>query len=287
MTTTKYTPGMRVQRGYSGEIGTVTGVTATRVNVAYDNGGTDSQPIAHGAFRVLPAADSHWRDETPAAMPDDAHWTDTVVCQGHADYCAAWGHAAGSFRCPRCGEVLPTPDVPPLREYAPTGTDPGEELYDADETVPVSPAYSFYVGSAGFFDARTGSAAAYAIPRELRIAAHDARDIVTGVWDGDTEETAVYQLNLSDDARAQRIAYAMAIATGNDSILVTRDIRPGERDSAMSSIRRFIVSTERATTGNRTLYPGNPEAGYRFVPDARGDEVAFLVNADATVSAVQ
>lgn len=48
----------------------------------------------------------------PVAAPADAHWTDSVVTQGHADYCAAWGHATFTndgrvdARCPRCGDAL-------------------------------------------------------------------------------------------------------------------------------------------------------------------------------------
>lgn len=47
----------------------------------------------------------------PVAAPADAHWTDRTVKQGHADYCAAHGHAewivdgVDQHRCPRCGTV--------------------------------------------------------------------------------------------------------------------------------------------------------------------------------------
>lgn len=47
----------------------------------------------------------------PVAAPADAHWTDRTVKQGHADYCAAYGHAewivdgVDQHRCPRCGTV--------------------------------------------------------------------------------------------------------------------------------------------------------------------------------------
>lgn len=52
----------------------------------------------------------------PLAAPADAHWTDTVVTQGHVDYCAEHGHATFtndgviSPRCPRCGELI-APDA--------------------------------------------------------------------------------------------------------------------------------------------------------------------------------
>jgi hypothetical protein len=53
--------------------------------------------------------------EFPAAAPEDAHWTDRTVKQGHADYCAQWGHAtwtvdgADMGRCPRCGDSTAAP----------------------------------------------------------------------------------------------------------------------------------------------------------------------------------
>ena len=108
-------------------------------------------------------------------------------------------------------------------------------------------------------------------------------------------------MRLADDSTAQRIAYAIAIATGNDCVMVTRDLARGEGDRAMTSIRRFIVSEEsRVAFGNRTLYGSpyrtsgatdfvdeiSPGLGYRFVPDVKGDEIAYLVHADASVSAV-
>jgi hypothetical protein len=40
----------------------------------------------------------------------DYRWTDSVVTQGHADYCRIWGHATytldgvAQVRCPRCGD---------------------------------------------------------------------------------------------------------------------------------------------------------------------------------------
>ena len=44
------------------------------------------------------------------ANADDYHWTDSVVTQGHADYCKLYGHATYTIdgvlqvRCPRCGD---------------------------------------------------------------------------------------------------------------------------------------------------------------------------------------
>lgn len=61
----------------------------------------------------------------PLTAPADAHWTDTVVTQGHADYCAAHGHATWTDdgvdmgRCPRCGTVTAA-TVAPAAAAAPT-----------------------------------------------------------------------------------------------------------------------------------------------------------------------
>jgi hypothetical protein len=153
--------------------------------------------------------------------------------------------------------------------------------------VPALPSYSFYVGETYWHDAHVGSKAAEAMPGELRIDAHDSRERLYGVWEGKTERVAVYRLPLADDAVAQRIAYAIAILTGNECVMVTRDAFKGESDRAMNSTARFRVSARIAEDGNRTLYDGTvPGRGYRFEPDVKGDEIAYLVHSDATVSAV-
>jgi hypothetical protein len=261
-----YYPGQRVQRGHTGEVGTVTAVTLTRVGVTYDNGGTDSQPASHGAWRPLPDRDSLYGAERPAAQPDDAHWTDTVVSQGHADYCAAWGHAARVGRCGRCGDIVPA-----------------AELSDSDPR-PMErqrgSAYSLYVGTTPVFDAHTESGAT--LPAPMR---GIPRDRVFGVWDGQAERVGVYQVQCADDAQALRIAYAAAAVTGNACVMVARDAQQSDIGSA------YLVSAVSADSGNRTL-PADPDVmtsarGYRFEPDPAGDEIAYLVwGADATVTGV-
>lgn len=63
-------------------------------------------------------ASSPYAKSFPLAQPADAHWTDTVVTQGHADYCAAHGHATWvedgvtRDRCPRCGDIITPEPVP-------------------------------------------------------------------------------------------------------------------------------------------------------------------------------
>lgn len=59
-----------------------------------------------------------------SARDTDAHWTDTIVTQGHVDYCAAHGHASWEHdgvvvpRCPRCGVSTDAPYVAEDAEHA-------------------------------------------------------------------------------------------------------------------------------------------------------------------------
>lgn len=60
-----------------------------------------------------------FRNTFPAAAPADAHWTDTVITEGHVAACCQFGHADWTVdgvvlpRCPRCGEVK-TPTTTPI-----------------------------------------------------------------------------------------------------------------------------------------------------------------------------
>ena len=60
-----------------------------------------------------PAKDSIFGRTFPAvanANATDYHWTDSVITQGHHDYCILYGHATyiidgvQQVRCPRCGD---------------------------------------------------------------------------------------------------------------------------------------------------------------------------------------
>ena len=63
---------------------------------------------------TTPAKDSIYGRTFPllANVDDpDYSWTDSVVTQGHADYCTLYGHATWTvdgvalIRCPRCGDT--------------------------------------------------------------------------------------------------------------------------------------------------------------------------------------
>lgn len=153
--------------------------------------------------------------------------------------------------------------------------------------------YDFFVGSTARHDAHNGYRDAVArlfysanlLPRVQN---------VYGVWEGETENVAQYTVELADDAAAQRVAYGLAILTGNDAVLVSRLAIKGEESLVFGSTRAYRVSEETRFSGNRTIV-GNPfhgcngwdeTPGYAYVPDSRGSHVAYLVWSDARVTAV-
>ena len=161
-----------------------------------------------------------------------------------------------------------------------------------ESDAPAQPSYSFYVGTTPTHDAHlNGARAADAFPLEIARSVFESRIRTYGVWEGETEETAIYEARLADDATAQRIAYAIAILTGNDCVMVTRDAFKGESDRAMTSTARYRVREVMTTEGDRTLYQVDHDAddnlGYRFERDVKGDEIAYLVHSDASVTPVK
>jgi hypothetical protein len=105
-----------------------------------------------------------------------------------------------------------------------------------------------------------------------------------GEWEGVREAVGVYRIELANDAIAHRLAFGIAVITRNDAILVTRPLMNGEGDNSMNSTARFRVEPHIAYSGNRTIVPNG--WNYKYVKTAAGDYVAFLVNSDATVSAI-
>lgn len=76
---------------------------------------------------------------------------------------------------------------------------------------------------------------------------------VWGLWEGRTEDTVQYTVDLPSDAVAQRVAVALAALTGNDAVLVSRLVQSGEDTRVFDSQRHYFVSVETRTRGNRTL----------------------------------
>lgn len=111
------------------------------------------------------------------------------------------------------------------------------------------------------------------------------RDLTWGVWDGQIERVAVHQINAYDDASATRSARQLAIATGNDAVMVVRD---ASRTGVDARDTRYRVRAYVVSEGNRTLHDGayGDGQGYRFSPDPKGDEVAYLVYQDGSRLAV-
>lgn len=131
--------------------------------------------------------------------------------------------------------------------------------------------YSFYVGTTPTHHAHNDAYPGlygYAPPT-----------LVWGVWDGVTEPVAIYDVRLDDDAAATRFAASIASLTGNDAIMVNRDAsRTGvdARDTRYR-VRSIVVQDGDRTLLNHRRYDGD---GYRFTPDAHGNEISFLVAAD-------
>ena len=156
-------------------------------------------------------------------------------------------------------------------------------------------AYRFYVGSTdswlGHWSMTIGSVANGALlhPRKL-----------AGEWNGATEYTGEFTIELDSDAAAQRVAYAMAVITHNAAILVVRDLDSFERELSLKSVARYVVTMRHdILSGNRTFsnvpdeprvytvdYLSQREYGYAYAHDIKGEYVAWLVNSDATVSAI-
>lgn len=144
--------------------------------------------------------------------------------------------------------------------------------------------YDFYVGTVPFHNAHISMKALDAFPETMRDIVFDSRKRVYGVWEGVTEETAIFSAELASDEIAQRIAYAIAILTGNDCVLVIRPADEMAHEKSFNSTARYRVRREFRYAGNRTLL--GDEIGYAFTRDVKGSHVAYLVNNDATLSHV-
>lgn len=117
---------------------------------------------------------------------------------------------------------------------------------------------------------------------------------VWGLWEGRTEDTVQYTVDLPSDAVAQRVAVALAALTGNDAVLVSRLAgRLWDDARAFDSTARYRVSTQTRYVGNRTLLADpagwhytDGQAGIAYVPDVKGSHIAFLAWTNGTLSAV-
>lgn len=154
--------------------------------------------------------------------------------------------------------------------------------------------YSFFVGSTPAHDAHLKrSLVVEAFPPAMRQAVEDDLLKASGVWQGERENVAIYTAELASDDIAQRIAYAITAATGNDAVMVTRVAFDADDVATFGSPAAYRCMAESSLYGDRTIlpyadgrYPSNG-TGIRYTPDRRGYMLVWLVNADATVSAVQ
>lgn len=141
--------------------------------------------------------------------------------------------------------------------------------------------YDLYVGSSRRFSAHASRAESW--PEIL----HDSKlQHVHGEWNGTLEETLQITAELANDDAAFRVAYALQVITGNDSILVTRLATPSD-DSPMNSMRRFRAETVTKESGNRTILGvGEHLVGFAYQPSVTGAYVAALVHFDTSVTPV-
>jgi hypothetical protein len=155
---------------------------------------------------------------------------------------------------------------------------------EADEESHFVGAYSFYVGSSDTHAAHSRPADGSPLAAVVSRMGYARR--AYGVWEGEHEEISIYRGVYASDAEAQRVAYALAILTGNACVMVTRDLTQTDIDRSLASVRAYRVTAEAAENGNRTILSSGSSTGYRFERDVRGETVAYLVHSDASVSAV-
>lgn len=147
--------------------------------------------------------------------------------------------------------------------------------------------YDIYVGSTGTHRAHSASSTVEAI---IAIATkrEDVRTLHTyGIWDETYEPTVRYTVELESDSQAYMLAYAIAIETQNDCVLVTRVARESDSGPFMSK-RKYRANIVSAMSGNRTLLNPNTKNGYRYEGNPNGGRVAYLVHkSGAEVTPVQ
>lgn len=106
-----------------------------------------------------------------------------------------------------------------------------------------------------------------------------------GVWEDELEPTTRYTVDLENDTQAELVAYAIAVETGNNAVLVSR-LATRRDDSPMMSNRAYLTNIETTDSGDRTLYSKTFPTGYRYTPDIRGSHVAKLIHSNATITPV-
>lgn len=148
--------------------------------------------------------------------------------------------------------------------------------------------FSFYVGSTDTHDAhRSHTRVVPAFGEAYRT---QGVTFTQGVWDGVTENVAIYTVELATDVQAQRIAFALAVLTGNVAVLVVRDTDRDDHARTFGSTAAYRVDAIGSLNGNRTLYQASaatePGAGYTYTPAVMGAYVAYLVGLDNTVAPV-
>lgn len=140
----------------------------------------------------------------------------------------------------------------------------------------MSALYDFHVGSTVQHDAHENDDAVAYLARHYP---GSTSQRLWGTWDGDTERTAMFTVELPTDAVAERLAGILAALTGNDCVMVVRLARDADSPAGGFGDRgRFRVSPRTVSDGNRTLF-SDP-----FGRIAVGDEIQLKWGQTGTVT---
>lgn len=219
---------------------------------------TGAQPEKYGPYAT----------SFPVAAPESAHWTDTVVTQGHADYCAAYGHATWtadgvvSQRCARCGDTLDAAfcaqaqaDAEEHWSYATVRIEADGYVTAERETYPTQEARARALGPTGRSDAGAGS---YWVAEEDAASQADtgARDLEDIIEECDAIEARFCACLLNDAPALDMAPHAADYAVANLEA-VTRaqsDIEAWLEDACKDAPVRMGNGYWRPRTAEDTIY---------------------------------
>lgn len=144
--------------------------------------------------------------------------------------------------------------------------------------------FTFYVGSTASHRAHLDDTAVAYLAQHFPGRVTSYR--VWGVWDGQTEDVAVFAVADLTDRVASRVAVALAALTGNDCVLYTRPATVQDDTRSLDSTAHYRARWTEAATGNRTLLSQGDPDGLALTRDVTGSLVAVLAWQNGTLSAV-
>lgn len=108
----------------------------------------------------------------------------------------------------------------------------------------------------------------------------DLNRIGEGVWNDEVEPNFILDVFHMSDLTANIAAYTLAARFNQDAVLVLRELTRDERGRTMASPTRY--GRHVTSSGNRTLFPGDTDHGYRYERWASGPYTARLITKHAT-----